>query len=185
MKRIIHSFLILSCSNLVFFTPALANAADDPFALRVIRDTDIELSCQQLADEALLMRDIIQTTETIKNDSDFSGHAVTGAAAIGSFLVGTVTGGLGLAAAGYVASQGVEADGEKADSIQDIARQRRALMIGIHKTKGCQNSITAAITPVESKTPLQTGSERLARMEPASGKEARLPAQEQPPHYND
>ena len=174
----------MSCSNLVFFTPALVRAADDPFALRVIRDTDTELSCAQLVDEALLMRDIIQTTETIKNDADFSGHAVSGAAAIGSFLVGSVTGGLGLAAAGFVASQGVEADGDRAQDIQEIARQRRALMIGIHKAKDCQNAITVAITPVESKTPLQTGSERLAHMEPSAG-DARVRSTSETPSYND
>lgn len=129
----------------------------------------MQLSCEELVDEAVLMRDIIQTTQNLKSESELNGHAVTAAGAIGSFLIGSVTGGIGLAAAGFVASQDIEADGNEAEYVQDIASQRRALMVGIHKAKGCDTSMAEALKPIVTKSSLQLGSEKLADMEPASG----------------
>lgn len=181
MRPIIQSLFILALSPCIA-SVSFAGAPSDPFALKIVREDDLQLSCDALVSEAMLMRDIIQTTEDIKTDSDLNGHAVTAAGAIGSFLVGSVTGGLGLAAAGFVASQGVEASGDKAETIQDIAFQRRALMVGIHQAKGCETSIEAALAPIDRKTVFEAGEDKLAKLEPASGK----PKKAAPlPDYND
>lgn len=170
MKQLIPTCLALS----LLITPFEAQSAtNDPFALKVVRDGDTDLNCQQLVDEALLMRDIIQTTEDVKSDARLNGHAVTAAGAVGSFLIGTVTGGIGLAAAGFLVNQEVEEDAENADNVQDTATQRRALMVGIHKAKGCETSMEAAMIPIEKKSVMDISSERLASIEPAAGKQAR------------
>lgn len=143
--------------------------AADPYALQVAKTGDLEMSCAQLKQEAILMRDIIQTTEDLKSDASLNGHAVTAVGAIGSFLIGSVTGGVGLAAAGFLANQQVEGSADDAQDVQSIAQQRRALMVGIHKAKACDNDINIAMTPVRQKSALDLSAHRLASIEPASG----------------
>lgn len=115
--------------------------AVEALELQVSRVGDLELSCGQLSREAELMRDIITTTEDIKDDTKMKsrGAAVAGAAA--SFLVGTVTGGVGVAAAGFLIDHQINEKAEDADSVQDIAEQRRTLMVGIYNAKGCSGPI--------------------------------------------
>lgn len=146
-----------------------SNVYADPYALKVAKETDLEMSCEELTQEALLMRDIIQTTETLKSEANLNGHAVTAAGAIGSFLIGSVTGGIGLAAAGFIANQQVEETADTAQDTQSIAQQRRALMIGIHKAKNCSSNIETAMAPVKSQSSLELSTNRLANIEPASG----------------
>lgn len=164
-------------------TPANIASAQtaDRYAFKVVRETDMQMSCEQLAQEALLMRDIIQTTEDIKSHARFNGHAVTAAAGLGSFLVGTLTGGIGFAAAGFIASQEVEEDEQSAEEIQDIAHQRRALIRGIYKAKACPADARMEIAwnEINRKSAIQAGldngapktPEKVATLEPAAGKE--------------
>lgn len=166
MKNITRTCVALLCLT----TPTLAAAAEDPFALQVARTGDLELTCEELVQEATLMRDIIQTTEDVKSDADFNGHAVTALGALGSFLVGTVTGGIGLAAAGFLVSQEVEEGADKAESVQDIASQRRALMMGIHTAKNCApEPMQVAMAEIETKSLADISAERFAAAEPAAG----------------
>ena len=154
----------------------------DPFALHVAKDGDLDMPCKALIDEAALMRDIIQTTEDIKGDSEFNGHAVTAVGAVGSFLVGTATAGLGLAAAGFVAAREVEGSGDNADNIQDTAHQRRALISGIFKAKNCtdpEGAFAAAMTPVREKSAINVGKERLATLTHPAERDSNKP------RYND
>ena len=168
MKHFIGTCII--ASFLLAPTTSLAGN-DDPYAFKVVKDGDLEMSCEALVEEAILMRDIIQTTEDIKSDARFNGHAVTAAAGLGSFIVGTVTGGIGLAAAGFLASQKAETNEQSAEDIQDIAHQRRALIKGIHKAKNCENSMDDAWIPIKTKSSLDVGNEKMAALEPAAGDE--------------
>lgn len=116
-------------------------AEEEVQELQVSRVGDLDMGCGQLSREAELMRDIITTTEDIKDETKMTsrGAAVAGAAA--SFLVGTVTGGVGLAAAGFLIDHQINERGEDADGVQDIAEQRRILMMGIYNAKGCAGPI--------------------------------------------
>ena len=115
------------------------------------------------------MNEIIQTTEDLKSDATFNNHAIAAAAGVGSFIVGTITGGLSLAAAGFFASQEIDGDKDNAENIQDIAHQRRALMLGIHEAQGCETPIKDTIINAHKKSVIETGNERFAAIEPASG----------------
>lgn len=172
------SILAMTCTA----TAALAMDAGS-FDLQVSRVGDLDLSCGELAQEAALMKDIILTTQDIRDDSRIKEHGISAGAAAASFLVGTLTGGIGIAAAGFFANEAVESKSEQAESVQDIAEQRRSLMTGIYNAKGCQGPIdktpqrppaTAQITIHEAKA--------LAQAEPAAGN---IPAQRPIPSYND
>lgn len=175
--------LALACAILLplYATPAFAAEVTE---LVVSREGDLEMGCGQLSQEALLMRDIITTTQDIKDDSEMKGYGVTAAGAVGSFLIGTVTGGVGLAAAGFLLEHNIEGEAEDADSVQDIAEQRRSLMMGVFNAKGCEG-------PIEHV--LQDGLHRedrmiqIASMEPAAGREEPEddPYNGEKPRYNE
>jgi hypothetical protein len=164
--------------------------AAEAVELQVSRIGDVELSCGALSQEALLMRDIITTTEDIQDDSEIKGHGITAAGAVGSFLIGTATGGVGLAAAGFLLNRVNEEKADEALSVQEIAQQRRALMVGIFNAKGCKGPVNHV---------MQDGTNRpdgqiieIASVEPAGGEphgavrrgEYRAVATQQP-DYND
>ena len=160
--------------------PSRAQSQEDPFALKVLRDTDMTLSCTALVDEAELMHAIMQTTENMEAESRFNKNAISAAGALGSFLIGSVTGGLGLGVAGYLAGQEMEYDIDRADEVNDIAAQRRTLMIGLHKAQSCTNPIEHAMAPIEEDLPLDINAERLATLKPAAGS-----SYNETPKYND
>lgn len=177
-----NSRLIFSgCAALALLSAAPAHAID-PLDLQVSRLGDVDMNCGELAQEAVLMRDIIFTTEDIKDKSEMQSRGITAAGAVASFLVGTATGGIGLAAAGFLAEHQVDEKGEDADSVQDIAEQRRSLMLGIHNAKGCLGPIEHAL-----QTPLQQGgiAAQLAAIEAASGVDADTPGDAPNSRYND
>ena len=84
--------------------------------LQVSRRGDLEMSCGGLSQEAALMRDIITTTQDIKDNSAMASRGVNVAGAAAGFLVGTVTGGLGIAAAGFLLDEAVDDRAENADA---------------------------------------------------------------------
>lgn len=129
------------CAVLTFTFIAPTYAIDtkpvQALELKVSRQGDLELSCGSLSQEALTMRDIVNTTQNIKEGSALRANGITAAGAIGSFLVGTATGGIGLAAAGFLLERNVDTRSQAADDVQDIAEQRRSLMLGVYNAKGC------------------------------------------------
>ncbi|MCB1563764.1 MAG: hypothetical protein KDJ75_09340 [Alphaproteobacteria bacterium] len=167
--------------------PAAANEADGLQAqsLQVSRRGDVDMSCGALSQEAATMRDIILTTQGIKDDSRLKQHGVNAAGAIGGFLIGSVTGGVGLAAAGFLIDHNIGETASDADSVQDIAAQRRALMIGIHTAKGCYGPMEHALqdgtgsgrgdSTVQSAGTAVDSGERLAAIHPAGGDEPSKP----------
>ena len=173
MNKTILTITSLSLLSATLIAPYAAHADEqitqDPHAMQIVRQGDLDLTCAQLIEEARLMNDIIQTTEDLKSDAKFNNHAVAAAAGVGSFVVGTLTAGIGLAAAAFMTSQNVEKDEQSAESIQDIAHQRRALMVGIHKATPCEEPIDEIMIEAKTKTLIETSNERLANVEPATG----------------
>lgn len=138
--------------------PAAAAASDTKMLkqgteLRVSRLGDTELSCEALEKEALAMRDIISTNQSIEDDSEMKSQGIGAAGAVGSLLLGTMTAGIGLAAAGFLATEAVEDEGDEADSIKEIAAQRRSLMVGIYHAKGCEGPIDHVMQKAPRKKP--------------------------------
>jgi len=113
--------------------------------LEISTANDLNLSCGDLSKEAANMAQIIHSTQDIKNRSEMKSHGVTAAGAIGSFLIGSATGGIGLAVGGFLMNYGIEERSDQADAMQDVAAQRRTLMMGIHNAKGCFGPIEHAL----------------------------------------
>lgn len=152
---------LISAAILLAAFPLPAHAADPGIAremkdLKVSRLGDTELSCAALEKEALAMRGIIHTNQTIEDDSELKTRGIGAAGAVGSLLLGTLTAGVGLAAAGFLATEAVEEEGNRADSLKEIAAQRRSLMVGIYHAKGCEGSIDHVMEPraVKKRAPV-------------------------------
>ena len=170
--------LILSACLLALLSNTSAAWATDAVTLQVSRLGDIEMGCGGLSQEAALMRDIIITTQDIKDDSKMKDRGISAAGAVGSFLVGTVTGGIGIAAAGLILKNSTNNTQHEADTIQDTAEQRRSLMIGIYNAKGCSGPIEHVM---QDGLTQEKEMQRLAEIETAAGK-ANL--RQKKPHYN-
>ncbi|MEM6780721.1 MAG: hypothetical protein AAF569_02540 [Pseudomonadota bacterium] len=162
-------FVLLSGAilSLTLITPAFAVDTVNADQLQVSRIGDTELECNALSSEASSMREIITKKEAVKQDARMQGHGVSAAAGIGGFLVGTVTGGIGFAAIGLLASEAIDADVEEAEDLKDIAAQRRSLMMGIFKAKGCYGPIEHVMLEEDAVQDTQTV---LAEIKPASGR---------------
>lgn len=126
---------------------------------------DVEMSCGALSKEAVTMRNIIHEMEEVKNGSEIQSHGVTAAGAVGSFLIGSVTGGIGLAVGGFLLDRNISANKDDADEIQDIAKQRRTLMMGIYNAKSCFGPLEHAMQNPEERDAMDI----IADIQPASG----------------
>lgn len=150
----------ISCAviALTTITPAHAieqSAVGEALPLKNLQASiqgDLEMSCGALSYEAANMRDIIHAMQDVKNASSMQSHGLTAAGAVGSFLVGTVTGGIGLAVGGFLLDYSIDERENNADTYQDIAEQRRTLMMGIYNAKGCNGPLEHAMqAPAEFK----------------------------------
>jgi hypothetical protein len=136
-----------------------------PFS--VTQPDDLMLNCDQLWEEAFTMKHIIASTQDMRSDSEMRirGIGVLGTAA--SYLVGTVTGGIGIAAAGMIAKEAASSSEESAEKIQDVAEQRRTLMVSLFNIRQCEGDIQQAMIDPVPVNPI----EKITRVEPASGPE--------------
>ena len=188
LSRLKYSILFGLCAVLIL-SPLPSFAAEQGLqVLTVSRLGDVEMDCNSLSQEAALMRDIVATTQELKDDAEVNGHGIGVAGAIGGLVVGTATGGLGLAAAGLIAGHLNSEKGDKADTVQDIAAQRRILMMGIYNAKGCVGPIEHAMhipEMEEEKTTLDKVSDRLASVAPAGGESASGAVVTRKPRYNE
>lgn len=136
--RVLCAVSLISLSS-----PALAledHADSEPKLkqeFKVSKPGDFEKSCGPLSQEAQNMSKIITAMDEVKDKSEMQSHGITAAGAVGSFLIGTVTGGIGLAVGGMLLDYNVDEHADNAEDIQDIAQQRRSLMMGIYNAKGC------------------------------------------------
>lgn len=137
--------LLTTTSSLANETNSIGEDFVDLQTIEISKPGDHELSCHALSEEAGNMAKVIHTTQDIKNSSELKSHGVTAAGAIGSFLIGSATGGIGLAVGGFLMNYNIEERKDQADSLQDVAAQRRTLMMGIYKAKECFGPIEHAM----------------------------------------
>lgn len=142
--------VLCTVSLLTFTAPAFAledHAGSEPKLkqeLKVSKPGDFEKSCGPLSQEAENMSKIITTMEQVKDKSEMQSYGLTAAGAVGSFLIGSVTGGIGLAVGGMLLDYNIDEHADNAEDIQDIAQQRRSLMMGIYNAKGCYGPLEQA-----------------------------------------
>ncbi len=179
MKHPLVPVLGIILSLLLYSAPASANEQLEVLELQVSRIGDTELGCGALSQEAAVMRDIIDTTQDIQNSSKIKSHGINAAAGVGGFLIGTVTGGIGFAAAGFLLDQSTKDNASEADGVQDIAQQRRSLMMGIYNAKGCLGPIEHVMQDQVTREDEET---RLAAIETEAGDDQSEPRK---PRYNE
>lgn len=152
----------------------VASAPGYAAKLQISHDGDARMACRGYSQEAMRMHGIIASMQNRKDDSKMQtrGIGVVGTAA--SYLVGTVTGGLSIAAAGFIAGQATDERGEDAEEIQDIAQQRRAVMVGMFKAKNCTGPIEFVFNDPEPNDPIR----KITKIQPAAGEQG-------PTSYND
>lgn len=143
MKNCVRAVCALTLLTATALTPPAWAMDEEPpvHDLQVSKLGDVNMTCGELSEESALMRDIIETTQDIRDESKMKENGIGVAGAAASFLVGTLTGGLGIAAAGYLANEAVEDKSDGAESVQDIAEQRRSFITGIYNSKGCLGPI--------------------------------------------
>ena len=161
MRRSFQSTLLVAALSFGLVKPAFATEAT---YLQVSRIGDTQLSCGQLSQEAILMRDIIGATEEIKDDAELQNYEISAAGAVGSLLISSATGGLGLAAVGYLLQQNSEDKGDEADAV------RRSLMVGIYNAKGCSGPIEHAFyLPDSDDVGLRGQTVQISAVAPSAG----------------
>ncbi|MCC7305273.1 MAG: hypothetical protein IT558_03325 [Alphaproteobacteria bacterium] len=144
--------------------PASANGPK----FEAARRGDVDKTCMELSNEAFAMQKIIARTQEKRDESELKTKGIGIAGTAASFLVGTMTGGIGFAAAGYMANHEIGKEEQRAEEIQDLARQRRGLMVGIFKAKDCNGPIEQAMSDPKPMAPV----EKLATMAPAAGEKS-------------
>ncbi len=163
-------FVPIFGAAIMFATTAPAFAENTPaiqaIPLQISQIGDVELSCGALSEEALTMRAIVNATQEIKDESTMQSQGISAVGAVGSLIIGSATGGIGLAAAGFLLDQNVGSKSDEAETVQDIAQQRRSLMVGIYNAKGCFGPVEHAMLDNDAQNTLS-----LASVEPASGTE--------------
>lgn len=167
MKRVFDVALISACLCTYALAPVHASAAGDDKrnSFTVSRPTDLNMDCDQLWNEAFTMKEVIARTQNTRQDSKMQARGIGVLGTAASYLVGTVTGGLSIAAAGMIAKEAASEKEQNAEEIQDIAEQRRALMVGIFNIRKCEGDIDQALVDEKHPDPIQ----KLADMSPAAG----------------
>jgi hypothetical protein len=145
--------------------------------LQVSMQNDHNMNCPAISREIETMETVIRYSDEVQDDAEDTGTGITVAKAVGGFLVGSIPGAIGVMAVGGIAGEVAEQKAEDAAALQDIAEQRRSLMIGMFNAKNCIGPVRAA--------QLERRRDRiLAAIEPAAGPSA--PAYPRNPyHYND
>jgi hypothetical protein len=148
--------------------------------LEISMPGDEIMDCPAIAQEVSKMDDVILQSYIVQQSSEKTTLGVGVAKTVGSFLVGSLTGALGILAAGHFASEAADDKGEVAAALEDIARQRRSLMVGMHNAKECKEELPVAPPPMEDLwpkvVPASAGTEpAIEHIEPASGREPARP----------
>ncbi len=178
-----RKFLASSACVISIFMNSVPALAIEATELSVSRVGDTNMICGQLSQEAILMRDIVMTTQDIKENTELKERGITAVGTLGSFLIGTITGGVGIAAAGFLLKQSAGETSDEADGIQDIAMQRRSLMVGIYNAKGCNGPIEHVFQDqlnIQGQEALSAV--QLASLEPQAGDTEKSARKK--PHFN-
>lgn len=170
------------CFLCIIALPLAAQASAQSPRFTVSRLGDVEKSCHALSEEGSRMNAIINGYQDVRDDSKMQSQGISAAGAAGSFLVGTLTGGIGLAAAGFAIKENVQQKADRAENIQDIAEQRRALMVGIFDAKGCYGPF--AMIPESQRRERYAAASALNKIQPGGSGKAPAIRQKQTGDYN-
>ena len=127
--------------------PALAAGAPVPAPkpdqpkLEIWMAGDDQLDCTGIRKEIGAMENMIISSDEAQQSAENTGTGISIVKAIGGFLIGSVPGAIGVMAAGHVASNAAEGQAEDAEAREDVAEQRRSMMIGMYNAKGCKGPI--------------------------------------------
>lgn len=130
-----------------------------PEAKDIAIKSDINMSCDQIANEVVELDRVIHKARATQQDSDNAGTGVSIAKTVGSLLVGSLGGVVGIVAVGALAGEAAENSGENAAKIEESAEERQNRLAGVFDGKGCEGEL--ALT--------EDAPEKVAKIEPASG----------------
>lgn len=160
--------------------PALAAGAPIPAHKPVPEKIEIWMAGDELLDcggirrEIAAMEEVIIRNDEAQQSAQNTGTGISIAKAIGGFLIGSIPGAIGVMAAGHVAGEAAETQAEDAEAREDVAQQRRSMMIGMYNAKECKGPIhsnralrNAAIDAHEA-TPAYGNPEDVRRFDPAA-----------------
>lgn len=134
-------------------------------SLEVSMPGDVGMSCSQIEREVFIMENLILRTWETQDKSRKARMGVGVVKTVGSYLIGSLGGAVGIMAAGHLANRAASGEAEDAAVIEDIAKQRRSLMIGMHQVKGC-----AALPPsLLDEALMERAAQDPADIEPAAG----------------
>lgn len=131
-------------------TTAMAHAAGTapvpahkpaPPQLQIFMPGDDVLDCAGIRQHIASMEEMIVSSDQEQRAAQNTGTGISIAKAIGGFLIGSIPGAIGVMAAGHVASEAAEGKADVAEAREDIAGQRRSMMIGMYNAKGCTGPI--------------------------------------------
>jgi hypothetical protein len=143
IKRAVTGGLMAACALIVLEAPARAQtgAVTDSAPVPVLTDIanpgDPALDCAGLGAEIARMEQISAHYDRAQRNAENTGTGINIAKAIGGFLIGSIPGALGVMAAGHVAGEAAENNAETAQEQENIAMQRRSMLIGMYKGKSC------------------------------------------------
>lgn len=186
-----RNFTGCALATLIFSAPALAHAprpAAKPAlpALEVFMPGDDLLDCRGLNTQITSMEELIYNSDDAQRKAESTGTGISIAKAVGGFLIGSIPGAIGVMAVGHVAGEAAEGEAASAEEQENIAAQRRSMLIGMYNAKGCKGPLHN-IRALRNATIDETA-RHPAHIEPAAGPTGRRQRGTQPAHkvtYNE
>lgn len=140
---------------------------------------DHKMNCAAIGREIETMGTVIRYSDEVQDDANDTGTGISVVKAVGGFLIGSIPGAIGVMAAGQVANEIAEGKAEDAAHLQDIAEQRRSMMMGMYSAKNCYG-------PIREVKAEDRRDKFLAAIEPASGTDHKPATVTRHPYqYND
>jgi len=178
------SFFCLLAVVMLMATISSARAADSTLP-EISQPGDAAMSCGDIRHEITKMEKVVMESRVAQEKSKDANIGIGVIKTVGSYLVGTLTGTIGFMAAGHIAKEATKEHGDDAAAIENIALQRRSLMIGMHNALECGALPPSQLLPEEEEAQdasLMQGSPDT--IEPAAGSEDIRPAHERQDRYN-
>lgn len=141
MKRSLLAVLLTGIALTVSVQATSAAGTTSAPAMDIVMPGDDALDCAGIRKQIGLMEDMIVSSNETQKSAQNTGTGISIAKAIGGFLIGSIPGAIGVMAAGHVAGEAAENKAETAEEHEDIAGQRRSMMIGMYNAKGCKGPI--------------------------------------------
>lgn len=183
IMRLISFFLLLTIVQ-IMATSSSAYAVDSAL-LEISQPGDAAMSCGDISHEIAKIEKIVMESRATQEKSKDAGIGIGIVKTVGSYLVGTLTGTVGFMAAGHIAKEAADEYEEDASDIEDIALQRRSLMMGMHTAMDCGVLPPTQLLPEEETQDasilMPDGPDAI---EPAAGTADAYPSHERQDRYN-